>query len=249
MRPLRHNASTALARGLGILLLLAMPTHYFGTLNASAPRSGPKIELSEESWYFGFLPTNVKVQHNYWLRSVGTDTLRIIKVESGCGCTTAPLSKNVIPPGDSAKLELFFNTEKMMGKMIKQVDITCNDPQRSHLPVRFHGIINYEHDSVRVKPRLIGFPETMKNSQRAKETIEVFNNSHSDIDLQIVDSPADFVEVVLSRNRLAAGSSGRVELRFVMPPDKTGDINTSFTIEFSGSQRDRITVPVSATCK
>jgi hypothetical protein len=214
---------------------------------AAGPSPGAKIELSEESWYFGFLPTNVKVQHNYWIRSVGSDTLRILKVLPGCGCTTAPLSKDIIPPGDSAKLELYFSTEKMMGKMIKEVTINCNDPQRPSVPVRFHAIVNYEHDSVRVSPRLVGFIDAEKNNYRTKKIVEILNNSKSDIALQIVDRPADYLDVMLSRNRLASGASCRVELRITERPGDARDLATSFTLEFSGSQTDRITVPVAAT--
>ncbi|MCK4856933.1 MAG: hypothetical protein KAT58_03090 [candidate division Zixibacteria bacterium] len=49
----------------------------------SAQRRGPKV-LAAESWFnFGYTPQQAKVSHTYWIHNLGTDTLRVFKIESG----------------------------------------------------------------------------------------------------------------------------------------------------------------------
>ncbi|NIM96951.1 MAG: hypothetical protein GTO24_02345 [candidate division Zixibacteria bacterium] len=43
----------------------------------------PRISLSETFWDFGRTPQHSRVSHTFWIRNVGGDTLRIIRVKSG----------------------------------------------------------------------------------------------------------------------------------------------------------------------
>lgn len=44
---------------------------------------GPKAYFSETSWDFGRIPLNCGVSHIFWLKNVGTDTLKILSVKPG----------------------------------------------------------------------------------------------------------------------------------------------------------------------
>jgi len=56
------------------LIYLLLPV--FSELKAG----GPKLEFSETSWDWGRVPQNSFVYHKFWLKNVGTDTLRGLKV-------------------------------------------------------------------------------------------------------------------------------------------------------------------------
>ncbi len=43
----------------------------------------PKISFSETSWNFGRTPQNSRVSHAFWIKNIGGDTLRIIRVAPG----------------------------------------------------------------------------------------------------------------------------------------------------------------------
>lgn len=43
----------------------------------------PKIVIPEQTWDFGYVPQQGTFTHDYWIKNVGTDTLRIIKVRPG----------------------------------------------------------------------------------------------------------------------------------------------------------------------
>jgi hypothetical protein len=43
----------------------------------------PKMYISGESFDFGYSPQNSKVSHVFWIKSVGSDSLKIIDVKTG----------------------------------------------------------------------------------------------------------------------------------------------------------------------
>jgi hypothetical protein len=61
-----------------LLLTIALVTGINGICLAS-----PKIEVPETSWDFGHVPQNSTLTHDYWIRNIGTDSLKIIRVKPG----------------------------------------------------------------------------------------------------------------------------------------------------------------------
>jgi len=45
--------------------------------------AGPKLNIPEPEFDFGYSPQTAKISHDFWLYSTGDDTLRIIKVSPG----------------------------------------------------------------------------------------------------------------------------------------------------------------------
>ncbi len=45
--------------------------------------AGPKLKLSEVEFDFGNVPQMAKISHDFWLYSIGDDTLKILKVSPG----------------------------------------------------------------------------------------------------------------------------------------------------------------------
>jgi hypothetical protein len=43
----------------------------------------PKMFLPEEKFNFGFVPQDSKISHVFWIKSVGDDSLKILKVKPG----------------------------------------------------------------------------------------------------------------------------------------------------------------------
>ncbi|MFQ5500409.1 MAG: hypothetical protein ACE5FH_12135 [Candidatus Zixiibacteriota bacterium] len=45
--------------------------------------AAPRLTLGESAFNFGFVPQNAKISHDFWLKSTGDDTLKILKVVPG----------------------------------------------------------------------------------------------------------------------------------------------------------------------
>jgi hypothetical protein len=213
---------------------------------AASQQSGaePKLTFSHDYWYFGYMPVEAIVQHSYWIRNTGTDTLRIGKVTPGCGCTTAPLSKNSVAPGDSARLDIVFDTKNMIGKMVKDVEILSNDPEKPKTKVSFLAVVNREHPLVRAKSSTLRFAPTSMNKGQLKKKLEIVNNYDSEISVKLVDYPSIYFKVAPQALRIGARSTGVIEVEQTSIVKDERDILSSLTLEFAGSDTDRVTVPL-----
>lgn len=60
---------------LGLLLI-----YFLFPLSSDLNAGSPKLVLSEKDWDWGRVPQNSLVYHKFWLKNVGTDTLRDLKV-------------------------------------------------------------------------------------------------------------------------------------------------------------------------
>lgn len=76
------------------------------------------------------------------LKNTGKDILKIYSVNPNCGCTTAPLSKQDIPPGDTAVLNITLNISTYSGDVTKGIDLKTNDPEalNKHITLKTHVI-------------------------------------------------------------------------------------------------------------
>jgi len=70
------------------------------------------------------------LKHAIKLVNVGGDTLRIKDVHPGCGCTTAPLDKKDLGPGDTATVDVTLDAKSRSGLLHKSLTLTTNDSAR-----------------------------------------------------------------------------------------------------------------------
>lgn len=45
--------------------------------------AAPRLIMEHSTFDFGYAPQNSSISHDFWLKSAGTDTLRILKVVPG----------------------------------------------------------------------------------------------------------------------------------------------------------------------
>jgi hypothetical protein len=64
---------------LSILFLIFFSGLVFTRIEAGIP----KLEISEMNWDWGRVPQSSVVSHSFWLKNVGTDTLRGLNVSVG----------------------------------------------------------------------------------------------------------------------------------------------------------------------
>jgi hypothetical protein len=50
---------------------------------SSVAASTPKMFMPEEKFDFGFVPQSSKISHVFWIKSVGSDSLKILNINPG----------------------------------------------------------------------------------------------------------------------------------------------------------------------
>lgn len=68
-----------------------------------------------------------KVTARVKLRNSGDALLRILEVRPGCGCTTAPIERDSLEPGEETYIDVALNLPLGNGQMHKTITIQSND--------------------------------------------------------------------------------------------------------------------------
>lgn len=200
-----------------------------------------RLEVTDKNWDFGFIPRGAKVTHHYLLKNVGTDTLKITNVRKSCGCTYAPLGKDVLPPGDTTLLEVTFNSGSYQGAIQKSVYVESNDPIQPFMDIVFNAMVSVPANALSFDPFFISF-DTVRNLPM-KAVIKVANLDSNSISFSVLESPSPFVTVKTRKKKIAPGKETEIQVEMVSatPP---GEFGTSFTLVCDDAKKSRFTIPV-----
>ena len=205
--------------------------------------AAPRLVIDETVFDFGYVPQNAKVSHTFWLKAAGDDSLKILKVTPGCGCTKAPLERSHLAAGDSTRLEIIFSTGSRRGKVSKSPSIQTNAGGPNQR-VKINTDIVTRPDStypIIIAPYKLTFVQ-VGDKARDRMTFTITNVSPDDIEIRLVDQPSEYFDVDLPTT-IAPQSSAEGSLR-LKDVAMAGSFTKSFTIELNDEKRTRFTVPV-----
>ena len=212
-------------------------------LSFSLVQGAPRMTIPETLFDFGYAPQNAKLTHVFWIHSTGDDTLKIIRVKPGWGCTKAPLEKNVLAVGDSTRLEIILHTKRYKNKIIKQPRIESNEGKPDKT-VKIQAQIVIQPDST--YPIVIS-PYKLNISQfgekvRDEMTFKIENVSDQDVKPIIVDIPDELFEVDIP-DKIKAGKTEEAVLKLKeVALDQS--FEKTFTIELDDEAKTRFSIPV-----
>lgn len=207
--------------------------------------SRAKISFSETLWDFGYVPKTGKVSHIYKIKNVGEDTLVIVKVRTTCGCTSAPLPKERLAPGEIADLEVVFDpTRVTVEQTSKKVQVLSNDPNQPFAEVKFNAKIGKTNSLAKITPPSINF-DTLSQGTGGVQTLTIENISGEKLSLTRPEESGENIDLDQIDRILNPGESIQVTVRLKenTPP---GNFNASFTLDFECSKVARVSVPITA---
>lgn len=96
----------------------------------------PKLKMEETYDWGRVVPIEThgeshKLKARIVLKNEGDKLLRITSVRPSCGCTSAPLEKDSLEPGEETALNITLNTPNNNGPLTKYVTIQTNEIQHS----------------------------------------------------------------------------------------------------------------------
>ena len=216
----------------------------FLTLAFSATAlAGPKLEFNENEFTFGQIPPKSIVSHTFWVYSTGDAPLIIDTVISGCGCTSIPLEKKVVPPGDSVALEMWFSSKGFRGRVAKKPTVKLSGDTTTY-QVKFYATVVHEPKDLfplAALPPIFNFSQATEEEKYENKFV-LQNRAKEDVAVRIVDQNEEILDIT-APDTLRAGElwEGWVSLK----PDKRGaSFVTSVTFEVNGSPMHRLTIPV-----
>lgn len=99
------------------------------TVSATAQQKAGKIEVVGGTTYDwgNVAPGDLKATIE--VKNTGEGVLNVKEVRPGCGCTAAPIDKNVLNPGEVGKISVTLRASTSTGSLQKSITVTSDDPQ------------------------------------------------------------------------------------------------------------------------
>ncbi|MFQ5499310.1 MAG: DUF1573 domain-containing protein [Candidatus Zixiibacteriota bacterium] len=227
------------ARVFGLSLLVAA----FGLICCSALVAGPAVEIPSKEFDFGKAVQHAKLHHAFWIKSVGDDTLRITRIEPGCGCTKAPIEDSVLAPGDSTLLQIYFSTKSFRGQVSKKPYIETNVDATKHY-MRIMAELVTETTALRpieITPSKLDVSQFSQKPRRSAR-FHISNSGDSDLRIIVVDQGNKYFDVKLPE-KLSAGETIEGIIR-VRDDAIEQEFEQSITFEIDDEEHSRFSLPV-----
>jgi hypothetical protein len=201
------------------------------------------LDISGSRYDFGSVPQNATISQYFWFKSIGTDTLRISEVKTGCDCATMPFERQWIAPGDSMLVGLFWKTEKRIGGIGRYPYVMTNarpEPYRIFLTAD----VTVKPDSIFpicARPFILSLAKTATTSIDSLE-FRLVNRSDQDVALRIVSHIPNQVELNLPT--MIKAKSEIVSYVKVKPEFVNQEFTESVTLMTDDSKETRVTIPI-----
>lgn len=86
----------------------------------------PRLRVQPQEHNFGRVAQGTVVKARFTLINEGKVPLQIQEIKPSCSCSVTEWERRVIPPGDSASVEVSFNTAGKVGRQRKSFSILSN---------------------------------------------------------------------------------------------------------------------------
>lgn len=146
------------------------------------------------------------------LTNTGSDTLKITNVQPTCGCTNAPLRKDVLAPGESTSIMVTLAISNYDGPIHKVIRVFSNDPSKSVVELNLKATIQRD---VFVSPSSFVSFTDIKVGETSKQILEINNKSNQDVTIKLGQvSPQNLLLKIRDGQLIKKGESFPLEISF-----------------------------------
>ncbi len=197
------------------------------------------IKIDEPEFDFGYIPQEGEFVHNFVVTNVGDGVLNIVKVDPTCGCTTAPIDKSSLEPGDTTLIRVTFDSGKIIGKSRKRIKVLSDDPVQGISEVYITAWVARQPPQV-----TISGPEAEFTSlDVTNRVLNIKNMTDKKLVISTLPLPDEYFTASLSREFIPAGEEVNLTItRANSLP--LGKFATSLTVEIGPEEPERFSIPI-----
>jgi hypothetical protein len=171
------------------------------------------------------------------LRNEGTDTLKITDVKPGCGCTTAPLDKNVLLPNETATMSVTLNVGSSGGHINKVIRVMSNDPINKDRTISLKANIFLPFT---VTPIYFNYPGA-EVGKESSAIVKVKNNTETTVHFTGVE-PTPATMIVGMNNKTEIKPGEEIDVTTKITPVKAGSLSVTLRIKTDDKDMPVITI-------
>jgi uncharacterized membrane protein len=181
------------------------------------------------------------------VKNTGNVDLKITDVHPGCGCTAAPIDKNLLKPGEIGTINITLDVTSRTGPTEKIVTITSNDSTNVSRVLHLKADV---HRAVTVTPMQYMLVNNANlGAEAAATAITIKNTSDAAFTVQApkLSADANFAARFDMKGSKELKPGEQFELKtFVTPKDAQSIIGT-ISLKTSSTETPSIDIPVSGT--
>lgn len=153
------------------------------------------------------------------IKNAGTEKLTLNDPKPTCGCTTAPLEKKELAPGESTVMHVTLNVSNA-GPVTKSISLTSNDPTSATKIVYLKATVER---ALSAQPTYLSFSE-LEVGKEATASVKIMNASKQDVTLSEFTA-SNGAKINLDKPVVVKAGSD-VTITATVKPDKIGYLNT-----------------------
>lgn len=158
------------------------------------------------------------------LKNTGSEKLTLNDPKPSCGCTTAPLEKKELNPGESTTMHITLNVSHE-GPVTKSVTVTSNDPKNPTVPLYLKANV---FSALTVSPTYLAFNDLQVGK---KVTSKVVVKNSSDKSITLSDFSATNGLKLRVGKSIVIKAGGEAEIEAEVTPDKVGYFNSTISMK------------------
>lgn len=139
-------------------------------------KEGAPIAVIEgsETYDFGVMSAEDSLSHTFVVKNEGNAPMTLTLGATSCKCTVSGLTKDRLPPGESAEITLKWTPKTMAPEFQQTAPVYTNDPKRSQITLTVKGAVLGE---LWMSPQEMALPDL---DPAQEKTVEAFLWSLSD---------------------------------------------------------------------
>jgi hypothetical protein len=209
-------------KGSIICLLLGLITlGCASTQRAAVPPDAVPVDEGFGIYRFGEVFEGAAVTGVFLVRNPSPFYLVIDEIEAPCGCTTAELAGEELPPRGEILVRVTLNTARLWGPQSKMIILHTNSPYRPKIKLLLEGVVL---ERLQLEPRRI----TAETDQAAYHaTVRLTNVTDQPMQIEGLNAePADLIHPALDQQTLP----------FTLAPGESVTLLIDIQLERSGAQ-------------
>ena len=200
----------------------------------------PKLEIVGGDTYSWnkVTPQDSPLKATIQIKNAGNELLKITEVRPTCGCTTAPLTKSNLEPGEVTTLNVTLRVNASNTTVRKSIIINSNDPET---PTKSLTIEAEVVQPLKLIPNnYFNFSE-MKVGTEATSTIKLQNNTPNEISILDYEVKPETVSMNIPKEKtLKPGEF--VDLTAKVTPEKPGYFSFIVRIKTTAAEMPELSI-------
>ncbi|MFN3195167.1 MAG: DUF1573 domain-containing protein [Chlorobiota bacterium] len=181
----------------------------------------------------GPLHTTIKI------KNTGSKLLEIYGVKPGCGCTTAPIDKRLLDPGEVATVDVTLKIEKDNGPIAKGIEFTTNDPVNDRISYMLKANVKVP---IELFPKFLNMGAVEVNEATNRKVV-ISNHTSSSIKIIDIIEPGGDIKINFKKGTvLKPGSHTPIEA--IIKTSKKGMFDKKVILRTNSKENPEIVIPI-----